>query len=231
MSRSQLPRWPIDPRAPEGRRQSSCDRSAGRRKPADKRSRKMKVVEPSEGSNAEVTGVKAGRRRAHMDFAAELPHVRVRTPHVRYPPHWCLSHKRGRFNGSTDLRAAPRGPGGTAHTAGLSDLQQPSSMTMPSRASTGGGPSLRRARAREPPATRGRRPSVRLVVEEHEAARVDRAAEGDGIVDARVPPADLRGVLLFEVLRVVQEEVGAVGERAARDPVERPPSMPASAGS
>src|SRR5262245_54970778 len=35
-----------------------------------------------------------------------------------------------------------------------------------------------------------------FVVEEHEAPSPDRAAEGDGLVDARVSPADLRVVLL-----------------------------------
>ena len=60
-----------------------------------------------------------------------------------------------------------------------------------------------------------------LVVEEHEPMRADGAAVGDRVVDARVSPADLRAVLVFEVLRVVEQDVGAAGERAARDPVGR----------
>src|SRR3954452_20066534 len=54
-----------------------------------------------------------------------------------------------------------------------------------------------------------------LMVEEHQAAGAGCAAEGDRVGDARVPPADPRVVLFFEVLGVVQNEVGAVGERTA----------------
>ena len=71
---------------------------------------------------------------------------------------------------------------------------------------------------------------LRLVVEEHQAARTDRPAESDRIVDARVPPPDLRLVLLVEVLRVVQDDVGARGQRATRDPVRRPVGDPGQHG-
>ena len=61
-----------------------------------------------------------------------------------------------------------------------------------------------------------------VVVEEDEPPRTDRAREGDRHRDARVPPAEVLVVLLVEVLRVVQEEIDVLRDRAARDPVTRP---------
>src|SRR4029079_13648462 len=59
-------------------------------------------------------------------------------------------------------------------------------------------------------------------VEEHELLCLYLAPESDGLIDSRVPPADLAVVLVLEILRVVQHEVDATSQGATGNPVERP---------
>jgi hypothetical protein len=63
---------------------------------------------------------------------------------------------------------------------------------------------------------------ARIVVEQHEPPRADRPGIGNGALDTGVAPADPLLVLVPEVLRVVQEQVGVARNRPARDPVPRP---------
>ena len=66
-----------------------------------------------------------------------------------------------------------------------------------------------------------------IVVEQQESAHFGDLRELDGVRHARVAPTELRRILVFRVLRVVEEEVGADGELESRDPapvtlVDRP---------
>ena len=109
------------------------------------------------------------------------------------------------------------------HASPSNDLRSFRSMIMPSRASTGRGRSGRlSARARSFERLESTVRTVRVVMEEHKAAGIDSCAKSDSGVDARMTPPDPRRVLLLGVLGIVENHVGAVGERAARDPGEGP---------